>query len=287
MPKRDWGSDIAIGGLVVITITVCIAIANSYVGKRHQIKDASYTSRNEELSPGGEDIKNRRPAADSSVCRQAQTEKEYELCQAWRAASAAKEAADTAYLQYVVSIGGLLGLILTVFYTARAAQGARRAAEVAERSLGVVERAYLSVEPLGIKQRKAGRPWFGYVGVRNTGHLPAQRMDWFICVRPFIADKDWKPPGYDGMRKGNHVVPSGSLLRFGSPRFEVKLREKGDYWLYIWGEVRYCDGLDSNTRKFTKFCHRYHLEAMVRDGKGGRFVPVEEARDHIHGNDAN
>ena len=54
-----------------------------------------------------------------------------------------------------------------------------------------------------------------------------------------------------------------------------------DRFCYVWGQVRYKDGID-NTVRITNFCHRYNCEALREDNT----IPEEHARYRERGNDA-
>jgi hypothetical protein len=108
----------------------------------------------------------------------------------------------------------------------------------------LLQRAYLSVEPLGISCRKDG-PWFATVGIHNAGRL-----------QPIEA------------RKGP-VVPPGATVRRASRRFFVETRYPSERFLYVWGEVSYTDGFGGS--RFTKFCHRYNSHAIVPAAGGFAF----------------
>src|SRR5689334_7283410 len=82
-----------------------IQIAGDPARTYDQSQDAEGTSTNQQLANGGTGAKNRRPPTDRSICRHAKTEKEYELCQAWRAAEGAQNAASVALWQLIISIG--------------------------------------------------------------------------------------------------------------------------------------------------------------------------------------
>src|SRR5262249_62383595 len=44
----------------------------------------------------------------------------------------------------------------------------------------ILRRAYIAVEPLGIHLMKNGSDLIGHVGIKNAGHLPARKLNWFI-----------------------------------------------------------------------------------------------------------
>jgi hypothetical protein len=160
MSGSNRRSNIALGGLVALTFAACVGIAH-YIGDENQTNNRDYTAYNETLTEKREaGAKNRRPLTDSSVCRKAETEKEYELCQAWRSADAAADAADTAWKQFLISVLGLLGLGYTVYYTARAAGEASKAASAAAEANKLSRELFIATE----------RPWVK-IEVRIDGPL--------------------------------------------------------------------------------------------------------------------
>jgi hypothetical protein len=55
----------------------------------------------------------------------------------------------------------------------------------------ILERAYLSVQPLGLHQGEGGE-WFVTIGIHNTGRLPAGDVWWSINIKRFSKHDDWR-----------------------------------------------------------------------------------------------
>ena len=130
----------------------------------------------------------------------------------------------------------------------------------------ISQRAYLSVEPLGIALMVAGDRVIGHAGMYNAGNLPAQHVAWFLNIKSSLDHADDDFPIGDvrgdvvaiprtlmprGTPKGPHVqellnlcnaVPSGD-----------RSKERSVY-LYVWGLIQYQDGFGN--QRFTRFCHR-------------------------------
>lgn len=218
---------IALGILTVAAFFGCFAIvqiASEPSAYDYQAKDAKSTASGQQLAKDGVDAKIRRPPADQSICRHAKTEKEYELCQSWRAADGAKEAAGIAWWQLFVSIGGLVGLIYTVRHTKRAADAARMAAEVAERALFDLEQpqVFADVVSAGVTL-VAGR--FTTLGVkqfryrfRNFGRTPA-RMVCITLQYPIVPQPNMPPPIVDATPP-DRTFPTGIIVAESSPYSE-------------------------------------------------------------------
>jgi hypothetical protein len=154
----------------------------------------------------------------------------------------------------------------------------------------LLQRAYLSVQPLGIRCRK-NQPWFATVGIHNAGRLPARDLRWSIKIEPFPLGlgEDWKDfSNHDATRRGP-VVPPGAVVRRSGERFSVdnrihRLADQPEQFLYVWGEVTYTDGF--GIKRFTRFCHRYNSHAIAPDAAGGFYIHPEDARYHDYGNEA-
>jgi hypothetical protein len=157
----------------------------------------------------------------------------------------------------------------------------------------ILQRAYLSVDPLGIRRRNGKLPFFAHVGIRNGGRLPARNVAWFIRVEGFSKDNRWSSLSdeHESDDGGTHVIPASGLMRRSrevtiDPRFIEKARKGlGPYFLFVWGQVDYTDGF--GWPRFTKFCHRYNYAAFEDEGVGGGcHNPPEEGRHHEYGSDA-
>jgi hypothetical protein len=155
----------------------------------------------------------------------------------------------------------------------------------------ILERAYLSVAVAGIRPyllldgRLSCDVWF-----RNTGHLPAQNVSWFLDWK-FSSDAeldDFPIPTSAAKFPGKNLIPPGSRIRKGSrPIMHTELdsfmeanRAKPDKaWLYVWGRVRYRDGFKRGLR-FTDFCFRYNLNLP----KSTWTIDASHGRQHEYGN---
>lgn len=108
--------------------------------------------------------------------------------------------------QFWLGALGLLGLVFTVYYTGEAARAASESAKVAEQSLRETQRAFISVEPLGLLNfGSSDRHFNGHVSIENLGNLPAKDLSWWIGMEVDNAPhrREFSMP--DTLR-GNHVV---------------------------------------------------------------------------------
>jgi len=149
------------------------------------------------------------------------------------------------------------------------------------------QRAYLTVEPLGI--RVVANRAIGLIGIRNAGHLAARKVGSFINLKQ--SEKDDEKSFPLDKPTGAIVVPPGATARMSGVQSLVMdsnstaSQQSDKIWarptyLYVWGIVYYNDGFRGN--RFTKFCHRYtwrkNDSAEIRE---------LDAVYHDYGNDAN
>jgi hypothetical protein len=156
------------------------------------------------------------------------------------------------------------------------------------RDTRILQRAYISVEPLGIAPFVSGHDKLSCdAGMRNVGHLPASNVRWSFEVM-YSSNRDEKipTPKPSDPTDGPLVIPPGTVIRKGvgpalnKAEFE-QARDYGDgenRWLYMWGRVTYEDGFGK--RRFTDFCHRYNLFAAG----GSLKIDPRHARYHQDGN---
>jgi len=151
----------------------------------------------------------------------------------------------------------------------------------------IIQRAYMSVTPMGIEKFVKGPFYSCDVLFKNVGHLPARNVRWFFD-RIFSDDGFLNNfPIVDERFEGKNVVPPGTEMRLGgnaieNASFEAARKRPIENWLYVWGEVRYDDGFGAD--RYTKFCHRYNMRSARPDS--GYWIKPKSARYHIYGNDA-
>ena len=159
----------------------------------------------------------------------------------------------------------------------------RKLAMDGERQLGITQRAYLAVDPDGVRSvlTPAGNI-IGRIVIRNSGHLPARNVRWLInhCfsqdrrLADFPVDRA-KLEGCNVVSPGNEMIQGGELFPI-----ETKYGPTGDIYVYVWGIVVYNDGL-SEEKRFTRFCHRYNWRNL-----DGHEIAAHHGRFSRHGNDA-
>lgn len=176
----------------------------------------------------------------------------------------------------------------------QSAKAAESSAETANIALRTTQRAYISVEPSGIRpfRRKregapvgAPEPLLAHLSIRNVGHLPAREVSWSVHVH-CDARNDWHEFTDNAHLRtfpGKMVITPGTEVRRGTKQFSNTMLTRPanaeGWYCYVWGRVHYKDGFD--VQRSTDFCHRYNSDA-VRDGNE---IPAEHARYHIYGNE--
>ena len=103
----------------------------------------------------------------------------------------------------------------------------------------ILQRAYLSVVPLGIKRFRSGQAFFSCdIGIRNVGHLPAINVRWSID-RVFNDDRFFNGLEIKENRfQGSNVIPPGTESIKGGERIEsasfvAGTRRGGETWLCV------------------------------------------------------
>ncbi len=161
----------------------------------------------------------------------------------------------------------------------------KRSGERQARDTEILQRAYLSVTPLGLVPFRREPLHSLIVGFHNSGNLPAREVRWHINREADESPiRQHFPIGSNF--EGSLVIPQGVTAPKGSLGFETETLNEfyregtgRNRWLYVWGEVRYLDGF--GVKRHTRFCHRYNLAAFREGG-----IPARDARHHEYGNDA-
>jgi hypothetical protein len=164
-------------------------------------------------------------------------------------------------------------------------KSATAAAKAQSDDTRILQRAYISVVPLGIIRYRLMDRYGCHVGFHNSGNLPATHVTWFmhrkVSTDPVRKDFSINEQRFEGdLVIPQHITAPKGTMSF-SKRFIERFNQGNDgrnRFVYVWGEVRYTDGFGK--RRWIKFCHRYNL-APFNVSYG---VPVDFARYHEHGN---
>ena len=170
--------------------------------------------------------------------------------------------------------------------TRRMVKDARDARTRQEKDTRILQRAYLSVQPDGIRRLyKPPETAYASISIVNAGNLPARNIAWVIN-QAFSNEDELKdfPVDRSKAEGANVVVPRSPMIQGGQP-FPAGLGtfatpESSSKYLYVWGAVFYNDGFGDN--RTTKFCHRYN----GINYNGSSDVIAEHGRLHSYGNDA-
>jgi hypothetical protein len=208
-------------------------------------------------------------------------------------ARATKDLADAAAEQrdamrrQGATMEGQLGAAVTAAAAAKATVD--KMDETAKREL----RAYITVGGLGIKplSGEAGGVSVARIEIKNVGRVAAHNVRWIIYAQ---VDKRGSREGFD--IDETRILPSdisiaptvGAERRFAT-RLEAQERIdfSGGATLYVWGIVRYVDGMTLDKIRFTRFCHRYDRGGWSPNmtGPNGEIL-ASNMRYHQFGNDA-
>ena len=137
-----------------------------------------------------------------------------------------------------------------------------------ERDTKILQRAYLAVEPDGIRPLKSDIGILsGYVKIRNVGHLPARNVRSFIRLK---YEHGFGPTNFplDAPEGTNVAAPGIALPKGTTSSFdaaELKKMSKDKLFFYVWGIIYYHDGFVDD--RHIRFCHRYRWEVFI-DGGG-------------------
>jgi hypothetical protein len=178
-------------------------------------------------------------------CSEPRTEKEDELCQQRRAASAAVESACISRWQFWVSLFGLGGLIGTIVYSARSARAASEAAVQMAREVDVqmrVEQPLLFIRNMTPHRLSLSHGAIRFV-IENAGRTPAVLHS--ICTACEVGTKRPDQPIYgEAIRVSEIILDKGERWEYttfvgGENRLDASL--DGDMLTHLWGFVIYED----------------------------------------------
>jgi hypothetical protein len=155
----------------------------------------------------------------------------------------------------------------------------------------ILQRAYLSVDPLGVYSLSTKKSMVGFFRFRNAGNLPATNVAWFVNYN--INDDHAFENLPLGATEGEHFLAPRSEMKQGvrSPTHQeidnawrhANVAEI-EYFLYFWGIVSYSDGFGKI--RTLRFCHRYNLNTLKINADGVYSLDPADARQHQHGNSA-
>ncbi len=204
------------------------------------------------------------------------------------------------WLMFFVGAGAALISLFALYWLKRTWFEANRAADAAVLQLQAARdrdanelRAYLSVEPLGIRHLIGNQSTKGHVLVKNVGRLPAKNVS--IIVRMKICERDeWQPDECRVAKPSSRTIHPDATMSQGSISDDDILAkcviQKSGY-IFVWGIAEYLDGYDNI--RFTRFCHRYarashdrSVDRATASREGLNLITPDKARYHETGNEA-
>jgi len=192
----------------------------------------------------------------------------------------------TAYFTlWLVAFTGVLAISTIGLWIVTWRVGSRQSEETR-----ILQRAYLSVEPLGIKAMKPVAKFsVPHIQISNVGKLPAKHVRWLIH-HAASEDHDRRVFRIDESdANGDITLSPGVRMRQGGDLVDVdtELKLQFGWYVYVWGAAYYEDGFGEP--RITRFCHRYNcanLVTLVSDLTMGYEIDAEYARYNRWGNDA-
>src|SRR4029078_4152698 len=195
--------------------------------------------------------------------------------------------------EFVVTFLTLFLVAFTGFLwwsTKELSKATANAAEAQAKDTRIIQRAYLSVESLGIHPLIQSDKLVAHVKIINAGNLPASKVKWKIKC---LFDDDGRRKTFlveESELEGDNVVTARSEMVQGNDDLislaqmlkqkDAILRGKKEgAYLYVYGLVHYEDGFGE--KRNTCFCHRY--TCAIFDGKPHQ-IPADKARQHRYGN---
>jgi hypothetical protein len=191
--------------------------------------------------------------------------------------------------------GGLIAAAGALFGAWLAFSGLKEQIAMERTNTKILQRAYISIEPLGIKPWRSpatGLPCnvVGHVKCRNVGRLPARnfrlssiKMKWVPADQ--IEDED--PPDVE-VEPYEQAIPIQASVAVGSeslaPEDLPQVADRKGY-LLVWGKATYRDGFDTTPGRSIKFCHRYPCVDCTGSEKEGYTIDIANVRYHNHGNE--
>jgi hypothetical protein len=149
-------------------------------------------------------------------------------------------------------------------------------------------RAYIGVEPRGVKRITGQDLLLGHIVIRNFGRIPAKNISMF-AVTDYYSDPTKMVFKFGELYKSKTALQPRAKMVYGAASavdidsIKVTDDDEADYvgYIFVYGKVTYTD--EVNTDGWTEFCHRYPCEMMDGDSR----IRRKHARYHeIAGNAA-
>jgi hypothetical protein len=159
----------------------------------------------------------------------------------------------------------LLALITVLLFIATA-NLADTTKDTAKRQL----RAYVGVEPRGVRRFVGTDLLIGHIAIRNFGRIPAKNIAMFVVTDYYLdgGQRDFK---IGDLYESTATLHPRAEMNYGAATGvdidSIKVTEDAEAdwmgFIFVYGKVTYTD--DFGTKGWTEFCHRYPCEMMDAD----------------------
>jgi hypothetical protein len=159
-----------------------------------------------------------------------------------------------------------------------------------EKDTEILQRAYVSAEPLGVEPMQDKNKVIAHVDYRNVGHLPAREFQSSYVRMKWTSDDTWGETalGIQDVLEYKSVLPVQGKVTAGARTADTIAAEhlaKKIGYIWVWGILTYMDEF-SATLRYTKFCHRYPCAQARGNKRIGFSIDARYGRYHHHGNEA-
>lgn len=215
-----------------------------------------------QYEPDSEDLK--------TPCAKAANLQESELCAQWRSARAAENSAFWSQWGVLITLGGTIGLIATIWQGRLALERAWEANQIARQSARAELRPYVFNRNLSWLHYGIGKElvdyWEMHVEWANAGHTPTYDLEllaWkYLGPSELPSDYafDYRDPD---PAPSLHIAAGQSLTSVGVrvTADEMKAVQDGDRHLYFWGWAQYRDVLEESPTYRTEFCYKVKINS--------------------------
>jgi hypothetical protein len=234
-------------------------------------------------------------------CGQKRSKDNSDLCAQWSAAEAAGKAANWAWWQLWLSLAGVFGLGLTLWFNfhalklaERASNGTKDALAIAERNAEAADklsdianesmerqlRAYVNAgNPLSSQHYDPAKSeywWSFYELMTNFGSTPAHDVlsQLWHEIRPDELPADFSFDKNDPNTITAVIGPLGTLRTAKANISADQARQiyEGSLYFYLWGWVVYRDVFAGSNQRKTRFCYRVTVMGDPNEGIGPQHV---------------
>lgn len=288
MPERDWSLATAFGVIAVVCFGFVIGL---WAGADNQ-----YTREQDQQTasqPNGGTLdadafwEGRRGTAESyeAVCDRPIDGSQADLCQQWRSAQAASEAAGYAFFSLFLSAGALIGLFWTVILSNKATAAATEATRAAIKNneittqIGEAEsRAYVVASGCQMNSVIVGGRPYAFVTFKNSGVTPAMRVTvrGSIIVGPYPQPKLYSQPltsidRHTASLAGGAADPATTTVRRFIPltHEEMEAIKAKIEAIYIYVVIEYFDVFGKFNRTRATFICTEPSDSQARRGMYG------------------